>query len=126
MGRWLLFIVMLFFSGSCTEKVDWNLEYQDIDLIVVEGKITDEQRAHEVRLSYPVYERNGIPEPVTGALVEINDGRVIHPLTEDISRPGIYLTDTGFAGEIGRGYQLRIRNRDRRISAVAFIGCSAD
>ena len=60
---------------SCTEKIDWDLKYQESDLIVVEGKITNEVKPHEVNLSRPVYEMNGIPEPVSGAVVEINDGR---------------------------------------------------
>jgi len=114
----LLLLVVL---GSCTEKIDWELGYQEVDVMVVEGKITNEARAHEVILTWPVYEVNTLPEPVRGALVEINDGREIHSLTEDRSRPGIYLTDPDFAGAVGKGYQLRIRYGDKRISAIAFM-----
>ncbi len=45
----------------------------------------------------------------------------IHTLTEDPSRPGVYLTDRGFAGEVDKGYQLRISYGDKRINAVAFM-----
>ena len=106
---------------SCTEKIEWDLKYQEEELIVVEAKITNEIKKHEVKLTRPVFEINSIPEPVTGAEVEINDGRTIHPLTEDLSRPGIYLTAPDFAGEVKRGYQLRIRYRGKRINAVAFM-----
>lgn len=114
-------IWILVLAGSCTERVDWELEYQETDLIVVEGKITDEAKAHQVRLTFPVYDRNRDPDPLSGALVEINDGRAIHPLTETPAGSGIYLTDPDFAGEVGRGYQLRIRVGEKRITGISFM-----
>ena len=106
---------------SCTDEVDWDLKYQEEDLMVVEGKITDEVKPHEVKLSRPLYQMNGTPEPVSGAVVEINDGRNIHPLREDMSRPGTYFTSPDFAGEVNRGYQLRIHQGDKLITAITFM-----
>jgi hypothetical protein len=106
---------------SCSEKIEWDLNYQEENLIVVEAKITNELKQHEVKLTRPLVEINGIPDPVSGAVVEINDGRMIHALTEDLSRPGVYLTASDFAGEVNRGYQLRIGEGDIRINAVAFM-----
>lgn len=113
-GMFLIFLV------SCTEKIEWDLKYQDADVIVVEAKITNETKPHKVKLSWPLEEMNGEPEPVTGALVQINDGRMIHSLSEDVTNPGIYLTEADFAAEVNRGYQLRIRYGDRLITAIAF------
>lgn len=106
---------------SCTKQVDWELLYQETDLLVVEGKITNEAGPHEVRLTTPVYQMNGNPEPVSGAEVEINDGATVHALVEDPDRAGIYLTPPGFAGELNHYYQLRIRYGTRRISAVTHM-----
>ncbi|MCP4312160.1 MAG: DUF4249 family protein [Bacteroidetes bacterium] len=114
-------LLLFLLAGSCTEKIGWELEYQEVDVMVVEGKITNEVKSHEVILTWPVYEINTQPEAVRGAVVVINDGREIHSLTEDPSRPGVYLTDPGFAGEVNRGYQLRIRYREMRITAIAFM-----
>ncbi len=114
-GMFLIFLV------SCTEKIEWDLKYQDADVMVVEAKITNEAMRHRVKLSWPLEVINGDPEPVTGALVQINDGRVIHALSEDVSSPGIYLTAADFAGEVNRGYQLRIGYGDRLITAIAFM-----
>jgi hypothetical protein len=119
--RGMILMALLLMTVSCTEQIEWDLKYQDAGMIVVEGKITNEAKPHEVILSWPLAERNGIAEPVTGALVEINDGRVIHTLVEDPSKPGTYLTARDFAGEVGRGYQLRIGTGDRRITAIAFM-----
>lgn len=110
---------MLLFS--CDKQVDWDLKYQEVDLLVVEGKITNEAGPHEIRITMPVYEMNGTPEPVSGAEVEINDGATIHVLSEDPGRPGIYLTTSGFVGELNHYYQLRIRHGAKSLSAVTHM-----
>ncbi len=120
-GLRFLPLFLLLLLGSCTEKIDWELEYQEVDVMVVEAKITNEAKAHEVLLTWPVYEVNSLPEVVTGAVVEINDGRELHSLTEDRARPGVYLTDPDFAGEVNKGYQLRIQYGDMRVTAIAFM-----
>ena len=119
--RLLLLAAPFLLALSCTKQVDWELNYQEADLLVVEGRITDEAGPHEVRITFPVYEMNGIPEPVSGAEVEINDGNTIHVLPEDPERAGIYLTPPGFAGELNHYYQLRIRYGTKRISAVTHM-----
>jgi len=104
--------------GSCTEPIDWDLKYQETDLLVVEGKITSELKQHEVKLTWPLYEMNGTPDPVLGAQVEIFDGRVVWSLSEDPESPGIYLTDSVFAAEKNQYYQLRVALGSRRATAV--------
>jgi len=104
--------------GSCTEPIDWDLKYRETDLLVVEGKITSELIQHEVKLTWPLYEMNGAPDPVRGAQVEIFDGRVVWSLSEDPERPGIYLTDSAFAAEKNQYYQLRVALGSRRVTAV--------
>lgn len=106
---------------SCSEPIDWDLKYSETDLLVVEGKITSEYKQHEVKLTWPVYETNGSPEPVRGAQMEIFDGNVIRSLSEDPEQPGIYRTDSMFAAVTNRYYQLRILYESRRISAVTFM-----
>ena len=41
----ILLLGSLLFMLSCTEKIEWDLKYQEEDLIVVEGKITNETEA---------------------------------------------------------------------------------
>ena len=120
MGLYLLSGMGLLLS-SCTEPIAWDLKYQETDLMVVEGKITSEEKRHEVMLTWPLYEMNGTPEPVRGALVEIFDGRVDWSLSEDPLRPGTYLSDSVFAGEKNQYYQLRIAYESRRITAVTYM-----
>ncbi len=113
----MITLVSLLMLG-CDKQVDWDLKYQEADLLVVEGKISSETLQHEVRLTRPLYEMNGNPEPVSGALVEIVDGRVLYSLSEAQDRPGIYKTDSLFAAVLNQYYQLRIRHENKRIIHV--------
>lgn len=119
-GLFLMLMALLFFT-SCSQEIDWNLDYQEEELLVVEGKITNEKRAHEVRLTRPLYEMNGTPEPVSDAVVEIYDGTELYLLNEDTERPGIYVTDSLFAALPNRYYQLRIASGTKRITAVTVM-----
>jgi len=114
-------IMAFLLLSSCSEGIDWELQYQEVDLLVVEGKITNEPGPHEIRLSLPLYEMNGTPEPVSGAEVEVFDGQSAHVFGEDPSREGVYLGPPGFSGEVGHYYQLRIRQGSRRITAVTHM-----
>jgi hypothetical protein len=118
---WPFLMVAVLWACACTERVDWPLEYQEADLIVVEAKLTNEVKRQEVRLTRPIYGINGIPDAVTDALVEIWDGRQLHQFAEDPTRPGVYLSTSGLAGEVNSGYQLRIRHGEKRINAVSFM-----
>ena len=106
---------------SCDERVDWELNYLEEDILVVEGKISSEFKRHEVKVSRPVYEMNGEPEAVTGAQLDIFDGRQQYSLSEDPVRTGIYLSDSTFAAQPDRFYQLRIQHEGKRIRAVSFM-----
>lgn len=106
---------------SCDEQINWDLKYQEEDILVVEGKISSELRQHEVRLTRPLYEMNGTPEAVMGAQLEIFDGRQVYTMSEDPERPGIYRTDSIFAAVLNQYYQLRILHEGKRISAVTFM-----
>lgn len=112
---------MPFLLSACTEPLEWDLKYQGEDMIAVEARLTNIPGDHFVKLSRPVYEMNGVAQPVSGAVVEFNDGRNIHALREHPGEPGTYLTAPDFAGQAGRGYQLRIDLGDQRIRAVSYM-----
>lgn len=120
--NWLLrvlFIPLLLFPVGCQEKIDWELEMENELRLVVEAKITNEQKAHQVKLSLPVYEINGTPEPVSGAVVTITDGDQTFILQEDPLRPGIYLTEPNVQGVVNRLYLLNIEVEEYTFNAIA-------
>jgi hypothetical protein len=111
--------VLLFLFPSCQEKIDWELEYENTLRLVVEGKITNERRAHEVKLSLPVYEINGTPRPVSGAEVFISDGDTVVSLQEDPGRAGTYLTPRHVQGVVNKTYLLLVRVNNFECTAIA-------
>lgn len=115
----ILIILTLLLAGSCQERIDWELEMANELRLVVQGKITNEKKSHEVSLSLPVYEINGTPQPVSGAEVSISDGDNTFLLTEDPLRPGIYLTDDDVQGVVNKVYYLGIRVNDYDFLAAA-------
>ncbi len=96
---------------SCEEKIDWPLDTNEPKVIVIEGVLTNEKKAHEVKISRPMADLNGTPQPVSGALVVIYEidpeGNYKAHLVREI-QPGRYLTDTTLRAVDGKLYSLYI------------------
>jgi hypothetical protein len=106
----LLLVILPILLLSCEEKIDWSLDTNIPKVIVVEGLLTNERKAHEVRISEPMADPNGTPQPVSGAFVAIHEtGKAVrraYRLQE--VQPGRYLTDSTVRAVFGRLYQLFI------------------
>jgi len=91
---------------SCTERIDVKLD-ESYTRLVVEGSITTDTLKHKVLLSTTSdYYFNKPPVMVKGAGVTISDGTTTEVLLEE--SPGIYSTDSLFAGVAGRTYTLNV------------------
>ncbi len=91
---------------SCTERIDIKLD-ESYTRLVVEGSVTTDTARHKVLLSMTSdYFYNKPPVMVTGAGVTISDGTTTEVLLE--VSPGIYSTDSLYAGVVGRTYTLNI------------------
>jgi len=102
---------------SCIQELDWIEEEAKQELLVIEGLLTSEQKAHYVKLSWSrgvIVE--GKPEGVSGAIVSINDGINTYLLSE--KEPGLYLTDSTVAGTLGKVYELRIELEGELYTAI--------
>ncbi len=116
-ATFLLLILFGFFS--CQERIDWELLMENELRLVIEGKITNERKAHLVKLTLPVYEINGQPQPVSGAAVYISDGDTVFQLTEHMEQPGHYYTDHDVRGVVNRTYQLWVEAGNYQFSGTA-------
>ncbi|GAB3280340.1 hypothetical protein GCM10027347_55490 [Larkinella harenae] len=108
---------------SCVEEMDWNERTRPAtNRLVVEGSITTERKAHSVNLSRT---NTAIPteagKGVSGAIVSIFDGTTHFPLYEVDTLPGLYLTDSTVAGEVGQTYTLQIDLGPASYSATTTI-----
>lgn len=103
-------LIMILFQSltSCTESIPWDLKFQEKAMIVVEAKITNEGMRHEVILTEPVYEMNGIPSPVSGARVRMSSRDTVIVFHEDPQRAGIYIPERSFRGVVNKHYFLDI------------------
>jgi hypothetical protein len=119
MKKFIRHIILILVLFSCEEKIDYDFNSKETIRLVVEGMITNERKAHEVKLSLPVQHLNEAPQPVSGALVAITDQENVYILLEDIHNPGIYLTEDDIQGVFGKVYSLYIQ-----IGEYEFIGSS--
>jgi len=110
-------IIVLFlsvFAASCTERIDINLDSQKYARLVVEGAISTDTAVHKIRLTKTAdYFDNKPPEPVTEASVIISSDEEEFQLTETPAGSGIYLTDPGVYGKVGKTYETRITLKEQ-------------
>lgn len=93
--------------GSCTERIELDLNNAEFQRLVVEGLLTNETKAHKVSLRLTSdYFAQEEPPLVAGAVVTISDGSQTITLTEN--SPGDYFTPATMAGIPGRSYTLKV------------------
>ena len=121
MRKILIHIALIIMLFSCEEKIDFDAESQETIRLVVEGMITNEIKAHEVKLSLPVKNLNEAAQPVSGAFVAITDQQNTFILQEDPENPGLYFTDNSVQGVFGKFYTLYIRIQDYEFTGSSFM-----
>ncbi len=86
--------VALLLAGliSCQEQIDWKLDAETTDLLVVDGTITNERTNHLIKLSRTNPNSNETFKPAFGATVLISDGKNVITLIEFPTRSGHYYT----------------------------------
>jgi Domain of unknown function (DUF4249) len=102
----LLIISLTILAGSCTERIDIDLD-DSYARLVVEGTVTTDTMVHTVRLtSTTSYFYDEKAPGVENATVTIDDGESVVELIE--TEPGIYSTTPDYHGIPGRTYKLNI------------------
>jgi len=106
-SKLILAYLVLILAASCIDPYVPNLTNFK-SLLVVEGLITDEDRAYEIRLSRTYNHADSIPELVDDAVVFITDDNGVKNPALNTGN-GLYKTDsTLFRGIAGRKYTLHI------------------
>ncbi len=102
----LVFFIIIF--TGCTEKIDLELD-ESYARLVVEGEITSEKKAHQVKLSMTSsFLGEDHDPPVSGANVTISSSTSTYYLNESQTEPGNYYTTSDVQGIPGELYQLDI------------------
>lgn len=116
---YLSFALVLISLASCTERIDLDLNDQDGRRLVVEGWFTNEEKQHEVNLTWTTsYFANEAAPRVEGALLNITDGDNNWELSE--TAPGVYLTPI-VAGVPNTTYTINIEVEGEEYTASSFL-----
>ncbi|MGB3589937.1 MAG: DUF4249 domain-containing protein [Tunicatimonas sp.] len=113
-GRGLIIVILSLLLTTCIDPFDIGDVVDGQPKLVVDGLLTDQPKAHEVRISYSSPTLNTFErEAVQGAEVFIEDenGNQVQ-LLEDFEREGLYQTPSDFAGTVGVTYTLRVRTAE--------------
>jgi len=105
----ILFILASLMYFSCTEKYYPEID-EDVSVLVVDGKITDETGPCEVRLFRTVNFTDSFPvKPERDALIILHDDLGETEILNE-AEPGIYKSSfTTIKGQIGRTYWIEIQ-----------------
>ncbi len=117
----LMSIALLF--GSCEEEVKLELNSPENQRIVVEGRITNELRYQQIRITKTLsYFENELAPPLTDAEVYIVEegSKRQFSLTLSDDALGIYETER-FAGRFGETYSLIINHDDQSYKATSYL-----
>ena len=105
----LHFILFALLTVACTEKINLKLD-TTYTRLVVDGNIESDTGVYHVALTKSADYFSNEPVPrVVNASVTISDGVntfILHESQKGIS--GIYETDSGFIGQIGKTYTLQV------------------
>jgi len=118
MNRSILFLILLSsLVIACEERIDVPLQSEVINLLAVEGVLTNENINHKIKLSFPYQEMNGTPIPASGAIVTIQqDNAMLYTLTEFPVASGEYYTPI-FRAVVGSVYTIVIQHQGKEFSA---------
>jgi len=109
-------IVACMFSGmlmtGCEKEADWELNGTELNTIVVDGMITNEFQIQQIQLSRPVMDMNELPEPFTGATVNVSWGQQTVYFSESVTQPGVYYSNQPLAAAVNTDYILHIQKDD--------------
>jgi hypothetical protein len=115
MKRSVLFIIILLFSDSCVDRIDFDSSNASAQL-VIEGQINNEHGPYTIRVNRTRKILDfGEIKPVSASKVIISDNLGNSEILTELS-PGIYKTKVnGIQGTIGREYVLRVETRDGKV-----------
>ncbi len=118
-GTFIYYMLVLLLSLSCGEKeVDWEIQSDGQERLVVDAIITNELKAQEIFLSRTNQDLNQPSVPVSGAEISVYEGSSRHDFTESESARGTYYSEP-FQAVVGNTYRLIINLQGNQFVATA-------
>ena len=110
-------ILLVLLLSACVEETDWEYQTGENGKLVVESILTNEVKTQIVQLSTSFDEINGLPSPVSNAIVTLNNGQNDFTFLESTSESGKYLSSQAIAAQMGINYTLQIQLDEQIYSA---------
>jgi len=103
---------------ACEEPFTPELQEGPLPKVVVEGRLTNEFKHHEIKISKPFHDLNDSTLPVRNARVAITDLRTLVVLNEREDKPGIYKSVAKMRAVAGRKYYLYMKIGNMEFTAA--------
>ncbi len=121
MVRIFIYILIIASLISCEKEINWTVDNQDIDYLIVESIITNEDKHQVVKLSNPSKDINYKFIPVSDALVSVTINDSVYNFIEDINNLGNYISKVKFIAIIESMYYLNIEIKEEKYFAESNI-----
>lgn len=106
---YLIVAATLLISCGIDPEINWELQKHP-DMLVVEGGITSDTVQHCIHLTLSgSYYDSSEPKAVSEANVYVTEGDKVYTFSEKADSPGYYFSDTKFAGQPNKTYNLFIK-----------------
>jgi len=121
--RLLKGLILVLIVVACEEEITLELNEDENRRIVVEGRLTNELKIQQIRItqtsSYFQHEPTPVPEGIQAYILEEGSGNQ-YPLTQSNDSASIF--ETGLmAGRIGENYSLVIEHGDQQYTATSHL-----
>ena len=117
----LFFYLIIVFLVGCEKKSDHLIKSEDLNLLVVDGMITNEHAPQTIRLTRTVSELNAVPQTVSGAHIMLSDSIFNFNFDEETSNPGVYQTHWPFFAKKNVEYTLLITVDGKTYTAKTYM-----
>jgi len=108
----VMIALIIFAAQSCTERIDIKID-DDFQKLAVEAYVTPNPDAQFVKLTKTSgYFSQEAPEPISEAVVSVNNGNDTYQWNESPENPGFYLPPEEFEVIVENEYNLTIDLKD--------------
>lgn len=114
----LIFLIALFSACSKDEVAELKFKKPARSYeLVIEGGVNTFHQVQYIRLSSPTFDSKTAPQPISGAKVIINDGKIDSELKETATR-GIYAGRVVNNANYNAGYKLTVTYNNKQYTAT--------
>ncbi|MCF8368559.1 MAG: DUF4249 domain-containing protein [Bacteroidales bacterium] len=118
---WIIFVAGIIFLPSCEEKIEWKIQSENLNTVVVNAQLTNEFKYQHIHLSRPYTDLNGKAEAVSNADVIVATENQLFSFIESDENPGHYYSQNPIAASVSENYTLNISFEGKQYQAQNYM-----